>query len=1027
MFDVFYFGEKPNLFAHEKFADNLEEAGKLSRTKFYWFIYGGNDYTNFDFDFKAPPWEEHQIHIWSNQWQKNGEVYFAPKLLTEQIENYHTDTVVQRLPNLDYYTIPNTVDRLSLDWAWCPDPCAPPYIYVFGNQWNSAINDPTVTYTVPGATQHKFIEDKPVRLLPTLDNWEILDEVDEFDFSWRPDPTHPPYIYVFGNQWYSPEVRPSVRYRVPGATQYKFLFEPAVKRKQLLDKFVSLANCKFDYSWEPDPGSPPYIYVFGNQHWPAEIMPTVEYRVNGATEIKYMDEPTAELLPTRENWHTLIDLPFEFDYSWCPDPGDPAYIYQFGNQWYPAEEMPTVEYRMPGATEIKYVDTLHARLLPVMGRWNIPEEIDSANIDFSWVPHPKDDPYIHHFGSDYQISTGLTYTVPGATEPKFEGESPRLVLEKAAVAVVDIFFVDRNNTFSQDRYNKLREKYPNIQKIRYANSMLETVRRCVTRAKTRKFWVVSSLNIYDDFDFAWHAEPWQNYMTHVFPSQWNKWSDTFLINKYEFERHSKWAKGIEEFPNLNFVKNQTVQSASDGSNIYYVDHGNTTDQLDRLQARFVKIKTTRFVDNYLDTFKRIMSTADTEYVWIISSICNYDYFDFSWHPEAWQSEMIHVFASGSQKRGDTFYIHVESFKKQMYELELLDWFNVINYCEDQLVQRLEPPIINYTGDSLVEPVKTTSFNFPYAVFFNEGTNIVTGTWYPCLWAAKDRVIEPLTSDKSSSLIPREARSYVETQIYDYPYIEKRDKSSLINAPSDIIFISYDEPQADENWSQLSKIHSNARRLHGVQGMHNALLAAAELSSTKWFYAVFAKTKVAPSFKFDFSPDFFQQSKHYIFHARNVMNGLEYGHMGIVLYNCDIIKNQKEFGIDYTMSAPHAVIPELSAIAEFNSNPYHTWRTAFRECSKLSQFIHEQQNIENKYRLDIWLHNAEGKYAEWCLRGARDGYEFYQANKTKPAELKQAFDWTWLQHYFESVYTNINDPDQAVLEQRQGSWQHLERY
>jgi hypothetical protein len=126
------------------------------------------------------------------------------------------------------------------------------------------------------------------------------------------------------------------------------------------------------------------------------------------------------------------------------------------------------------------------------------------------VPHPKDDPYIHHFGSDYQISTGLTYTVPGATEPKFEGESPRLVLEKAAVAVVDIFFVDRNNTFSQDRYNKLREKYPNIQKIRYANSMLETVRRCVTRAKTRKFWVVSSLNIYDDFDFAWHAEPWQN-------------------------------------------------------------------------------------------------------------------------------------------------------------------------------------------------------------------------------------------------------------------------------------------------------------------------------------------------------------------------------------------------------------------------------------------------------------------------------------------------------------------------------------
>lgn len=1009
-------------------ANSLEEAGKLSRTRFYWYIYGGNDYTNFDFDFKPPPWEEQQIHIWPNQWQKNGEVYFAPKTLNERIENYHTDIIVQRLPDLDCYNIPDTVDRSSIDWTWCPDPGSPPYIYVFGNQWNPARHDPTVTYTVPGATQYKFIEDKTVRLLPTLDNWEVLDAVEEFDFSWRPDPTHPPYIYVFGNQWHSPEARPSVQYRVPGATQLKFLFEPTVKRKPQPDKFVAITDCEFDYSWEPDPGSPPYIYVFGNQHWPAEIMPTVKYCTYGATEIKYIDEPVAQLPATKQHWHTLVDLPFEFDRSWCPDPGDPAYIYQFGNQWYPAEVMPTIEYRVPGATEIKYVDHIQARLLPVMDRWSVPEEIDSANIDFSWTPHPKDDPYIHHFGSDYQISTGLTYTVPGAIEPKFEGEPPALEKEKNTIAVVDIFFVDRYNTFAQDRFKKLQEKYPLIQKIRYANSMLETVKRCVTRAQTRKFWVISSLNIYDNFDFAWHSEPWQNHMTHVFPSQWNKWSDTFLINRYEFERHSKWAKGIEQFPNLNFVKNQTVQSASDGSNIYYVDHGNETDQLDVLQSRFAKIKSTRFVDNYLDTFKRIMATAETEYVWIVSSICNYDYFDFSWHPEAWQSEMIHVFASGSQKRGDTFYINVESFKKQMYELEILDWFNVINYCKDQTVYRLEPPEITYEGDSLVDPVKSTPFNFPYAFFSNKQEPVKHGPnyIYPCLWAAKDRAIEPITSNKCNSIVPREARSFVQTQIYDYPYIIK-DSSDLHKSKSqDIIFISYDEPQADANWARLCGKYK-ASRLHGIQGMHNALVAAANKSTTPWFYAVFAKTQVADSFQFDFDPDYFQQPKHYIFHARNVMNQLEYGHMGIVLYNANIIKNQTEFGIDYTMSAPHAVVPQLSAIASFNSNPYHTWRTAFRESAKLAQFNDEQQNIENEYRLEVWLSRAEGQYSEWCLRGARDGYEFYQANKTTPAELKQAFDWTWLQQYFESVYININDPDQAVLEQRQGSWQQPKHF
>ena len=1009
MFDIFYFGKKPNLFAHEKFADNLEEAGKLCRTKFYWYIYGGNDYSKFDFEFCPPPWEENQIHIWPNQWQKNGEVYFVPKSYQERIENYHDDIQVTRLPNLEYYDIPNNVDKHSIDWSWCPDPCSPPYIYVFGNQWNPAINDPTVTYTVPGATQCKFIEDKPVKLLPTLDNWEILDDIEEFDFSWRPDPTHPPYIYVFGNQWHSPETRPSVRYKVPNATQLKFVFDPVIKRKSIKEKFEFLADCEFDCSWEPDPGDPPFIYIFGNQHWPAEVMPTVKYKVDNATEVKYVQEPYAILSVTNFNWTSLIDLPFDFDRSWCPDPGDPPYIYQFGNQWYPAEVMPTIEYRVPGATEIKYVDGIQARLLPCMERWNIPEEIDSANIDFSWAPHPKDDPYIHHFGSDYQISTGLTYTVPGATEPKFEGEPPRLLLDKTAIAVVDIFFVDRYNTFSNDRYKKLCEKYPGIQKIRYANSMLETIKRCVTRSQTRKFWVISSLNIYDDFDFAWHAEPWQNYMTHVFPSQWNKWSDTFLINKYEFERHSRWAKGIEEFPNLNFVKNQTVQSASDGSNIYYVDHGNETDQLSVLQSRFVKIKTTRFVDNYLDTFKRIMATAETEYVWIISSICNYDAFDFTWHPEAWQSEMIHVFPSGMQRRGDTFYIHVESFKTQMYELEMLDWFNVINYCQDQTVYRLDPPVFYYEADSLVDPVKNTTFNYPYAVFKHSSEGVLPGPnyVYPCLWAAKDRVIEAITSNNCNSVVPRDARSIIQNQIYDYPYILKDRKNLHRNKPLDIIFISNGEPDEELMYHHTEYMSdSDVKWVRGVNGRVAAYQAAANASSTPWFFAVFAKLEVVGNTFpwYDWQPDYWQQPKHYIFNARNPVNGLEYGHQGMIAYNKKLVLENNTPGIDFTLSQPHESVPLLSGVARFNQDPWMTWRTAFREVIKLKHFTDTEPTVETEHRLETWLTKAEGDHAEWCLRGAHDALSYYNEVQGGYDLLMLSFEWAWLKQRFNILYT-----------------------
>ena len=873
MYDVFYKGNKPGLFAHEREVESIEQAAKLSRTKYYWFIYGDNDYSNFDFDYVPPPWEAEHLHTWPTQWHQYGGAYLVNKDTIAQYQYNFKKTLVPIRKNKDFFT--------------------------------------------------------------------VLHDVKSFDYTWRPHP---------------------------------------------LD--------------------PPYRYVFGNQHWPAEVMPTVEYHIAGATEIKYIEEPRAQLPLTKEHWRRLIDLPFDFDRSWCPDPGDPPYIYQFGNQWYPAEEMPTVEYRMPGATEIKYVDTIQARMLPAMDRWTIPEEIDATNIDFSWVPHPKDNPYIHHFGSDYQISTGLTYTVPGATEPKFEGEPPRLIKEKAAVAVVDIFFVDRSNGLSADRYKKLQEKYPNIQKIRYANSMLETVRRCVTRARTRKFWVVSSLNVYDDFDFAWHAEPWQSYMTHVFPSQWNKWSDTFLINKWEFERHSKWAQGIEEFPNLNFVKNQTVQSGSDGSNIYYVDHGNNNNQLARLQEKYAKIKSTRFVDNYLDTFKRIMATADTEYVWIISSICDYDSFDFTWHPEAWQSEMIHVFASGPQRRGDTFYIHVESFKAQMYELELLDWFNVINYCEDQKTYRLECPTIVYEGDSLVDPVKSTAFNFPYAIFVNSEDKVGPHYGYPCLWAAKDRVVIPITSNKSSSLIPREARGIVETQIYDYPYIQK-DKNEVVyaNQPLDIIFISNGEPDEQMMYEHTQYMtDSDVKWIRGVDGRVAAYQAAAQVSKTPWFFAVFAKLEVSGNnFPwYDWQPDYFQEPKHYIFNARNPVNGLVYGHQGMIAYNKKLVLENNNPGIDFTLSQPHESVPILSGTARFNQDPWTTWRTAFREVVKLKHFMTTQPTLETEHRLDTWLRVATGDYAEWCLRGAADAVAYYNEVNGEYEKLMLSFEWAWLSDRFKNL-------------------------
>jgi hypothetical protein len=493
-------------------------------------------------------------------------------------------------------------------------------------------------------------------------------------------------------------------------------------------------------------------------------------------------------------------------------------------------------------------------------------------------------------------------------------------------------------------------------------------------------------------------------MTHVFGSQHQKWSDTFLINKWEFERNSQWAKSIEEFPNLNFVRDQPVYIPDDLHDIYYVDHGNDDDGgLKRTQDRFNKVKVTRYVTNYLETFKRIMTTATTEYVWITSSLCSYDRFDFSWQPEPWQREMIHVFPSANQARGDTFYIHVESFKKQMVELDMLDWFNVINYCEEQRVPRLPIPYVTYDSDNLIEAIKQHEFKHPYTWFVPYFSDI---QYNPSVWSEKDKKLTSFSSRNSSVLVPREAKNYISTQAYDYPYINKMPM--VLDGSLDIVYISNGEPDADR-WHQhlLDCVDTTRRSVHRVDGVNGrvaAYKAAAELSKTPWFFAVFAKLEVNLDFDWDWQPDYLQGPKHYIFHSKNPVNGLEYGHMGVIAYNRRLTLATETHGLDFTLSAAHAVVPLLSATAHYNTTPELTWRTAFREVLKLKDDVVKTASVESQYRLDVWLTQAEGNCAEWSLCGAKDAVNYYKQVGGDMDKLLLSFEWAWLKDYWAKKYT-----------------------
>ena len=64
---------------------------------------------------------------------------------------------------------------------------------------------------------------------------------------------------------------------------------------------------------------------------------------------------------------------------------------------------------------------------------------------------------------------------------------------------------------------------------------------------------------------------------------------------------------------------------------------------------------------------------------------------------------------------------------------------------------------------------------------------------------------------------------------------------------DIIFLSYDEPNAEKNYADLCSKVPWAKRVHGVEGSDAAHKACADLSETEYFVTVDADNIVDQEF------------------------------------------------------------------------------------------------------------------------------------------------------------------------------------
>jgi hypothetical protein len=688
-----------------------------------------------------------------------------------------------------------------------------------------------------------------------------------------------------------------------------------------------------------------------------------------------------------------------FDFDVTPAPWEADHVYVYPSQWQRNGGVYLANKNTIANRQWNFRTEQTVTRLPNKELWHTPANINKEAFDYSWHPDPLEQLYEYHFPTQWQASGGPTY---------YGTAGIKLVTDQTAVATVDksnwiipsnIDDSDFDYSWHPDPLEQLYEYHFPTQwqsaggpVYRGTAGVKLEYRQRVTAVPDMTRWRIPEGIDDTEFDYSWHPNPLEPDYEYHFPTQHQRDGGPVYCGN----------------AGIKYINAQRIRANS--TQIFYMDFLNpeSDTQFKLLQKEYPDIKRTRYVSDHLNVFKRIMNMATTEFVWIISSICNYDFFDFTWHPPEEQREMIHCFASNHEKRGDTFRIHVPSFTQQMVELELLDWFNVINYV-DHSIPRFSIPKHIYDGDNLISEIKQYDFKTPYVTFTNQKDmhlNIST-----CIWSQKDRVAIRITRSGGTTIVPRDAKEYITTQLYDYPYLEKKEYlkkaeyyGDNTHIGMDIVYISNGEPD-EAKWYEHLVYASNYDTVHWVQGVNGRTAAyqeAARRSTTPWFFAVFAKLEVELDFPwFEWMPDYWQEPKHYIFNARNPVNGLEYGHQGMIAYNKRLVLENNNPGIDFTLSQPHESVQLLSGTAHFNQDSWMTWRTAFREVLKLKHFMAIQPTLETEHRLNTWCTHAIGNYSNYCLDGARDAVVYYDEVNGDPDKLQLSFEWQWLRTRYDT--------------------------
>lgn len=440
--------------------------------------------------------------------------------------------------------------------------------------------------------------------------------------------------------------------------------------------------------------------------------------------------------------------------------------------------------------------------------------------------------------------------------------------------------------------------------------------------------------------------------------------------------------------------------------IFYIS--NTSINIDAWNLFSKRFPTARKIEN-VKSFNDVKLKSFTKFFWIVwDDLIVADDFIFDYRVPKWDESYIHVFKNGE------YYDGISLFAKNLSvsEREFSNRFYV-NKKEIDIQASMPKPYDIFYIDTYEEYL---------AAIENATTDMFWAVW-------KEVAVDPefkfdFKVPKYDQHIPHVFKNgkyfdgicifprtvkVTQREFENRFYVEKKEIDVVASTPKsyDMFFMSYNEANADINYQKLLDRFPLAKRVHGVKGIHQAHIKAAELSNTEMFWVVDADAEIVPEFNFEFEqiPYYDRQRRInltetvHVWTSKNPVNKLKYGYGGVKLFPKQLTLDMDTTKPDMTtsISDKFQVMKQVSNITAFNIDEFSTWRSAFRECAKLSsKSIDRNYDKETEVRLRIWC--AVGKnepFGLYSIGGALAGYRFGTANVGDMEELSKINDFDWL--------------------------------